>query len=55
MVIRVFSVETIKLTFEDGKTTLVITDDVGEVQGAEERYKKSQKGWTKIIKGVRGD
>jgi len=48
-----FSVVTDTLTFENGKTTLVITDDVGEGQGAEERYKKSQKGWTKIIKGLR--
>lgn len=48
-----FSVVTDSLSYEDGKTTLTITDDVGEGAGAEERFKKSQKGWTKIIKGLR--
>jgi uncharacterized protein YndB with AHSA1/START domain len=48
-----FSVVTDTLSFENGKTTLEITDDVGQGEGAEERYKKSQKGWTKIIKGLR--
>jgi uncharacterized protein YndB with AHSA1/START domain len=48
-----FSVVTDSLSYEDGKTTLVITDDVGQGTGAEERFKKSQKGWTKIIKGLR--
>jgi len=48
-----FSVVTDSLSYEDGKTTLVITDDVGQGEGAEERFKKSQKGWTKIIKGLR--
>lgn len=48
-----FSVVTDSLSYEDGKTTLTITDDVGEGAGAEERFKKSHKGWTKIIKGLR--
>lgn len=48
-----FSVVTDLLSYEDGKTTLIITDDVGQGTGAEERFKKSQKGWTKIIKGLR--
>lgn len=48
-----FSVVTDSLSYEDGKTTLTITDDVGQGEGAEERFKKSQKGWTKIIKGLR--
>lgn len=48
-----FSVVTDSLSYEDGKTTLTITDDVGAGAGAEERFKKSQKGWTKIIKGLR--
>ncbi|MBA4852566.1 SRPBCC domain-containing protein [Emticicia sp. BO119] len=48
-----FSVVTDTLSFEDSKTTLTITDDVGQGEGAEERYKKSQKGWTRIIKGLR--
>ena len=48
-----FSIVTDTLSFEDGKTTLIITDDVGQGAGAEERFKKSQKGWTKIIKGLR--
>ncbi len=48
-----FSVVTDTLSYENDKTTLIITDDVGEGPGAEERYKKSQKGWTKIVKGLR--
>ncbi|GAB3522704.1 SRPBCC family protein [Emticicia fontis] len=48
-----FSVVTDTLSYEDGKTTLIVTDDVGQGVGAEERFKKSQKGWTKIIKGLR--
>jgi uncharacterized protein YndB with AHSA1/START domain len=48
-----FSIVTDTLSYENGKTTLIITDDVGQGEGAEERYKKSQKGWTKIIKGLR--
>lgn len=48
-----FSVVTDTLSYEDGKTTLTITDNVGQGTGAEERFRKSQKGWTKIIKGLR--
>ncbi|MEO5776580.1 MAG: SRPBCC domain-containing protein [Flavobacterium sp.] len=41
------------LEYKDGKTTLSITDDVGKEEGAEKRYKKSVKGWDKILKGLK--
>ncbi len=48
-----FSVVTDKLTPENGKTRLTITDDVGLSEGAEKRYEKSQKGWDKILNGLK--
>ncbi|HLA56588.1 MAG TPA: SRPBCC domain-containing protein [Flavobacterium sp.] len=47
-----FSRVTDKLVFENGKTTLEITDDVGQGEGAEKRFKRSQKGWDKILNGL---
>lgn len=47
------SIVTDKLTFEKGTTTLTITDDVGQTEGAEKRFKKSNKGWDKILKGLK--
>lgn len=41
------------LTYENGITTLTITDDVGQGEGAEERYEKSEKGWDKVLKGLK--
>lgn len=41
------------LTFENGKTILSITDDVGAAEGAEKRYKRSVIGWDKILKGLK--
>ena len=41
------------LTFNDGWTTLEITDDVGTEEGAEKRYARSQKGWEKVLKGLK--
>jgi len=47
------STVTDELTYKNGKTTLSVTDNVGEGDGAEERYKKSKKGWDKILKGLK--
>lgn len=47
------SVVTDRLTNVNGKTVLHITDDVGSAEGAEKRYKKSQKGWNKILNGLK--
>ncbi len=48
-----FSTVTDTLTFADGKTTLSITDDVGQGDGAEKRFKRSEKGWDKVLKGLK--
>lgn len=47
------STVTDELIFKNGKTTLSITDDVGQSEGAEDRYTKSQKGWDKVLKGLK--
>ncbi|MEO7215648.1 SRPBCC domain-containing protein [Mucilaginibacter sp.] len=47
------STVTDKLTYQNGETTLSITDDVGEGDDAEKRYKRSKKGWDKILKGLK--
>ena len=47
------STVTDELIYENGKTTVSITDDVGQGEGAEKRYKKSVKGWDKILKGLK--
>lgn len=41
------------LTYKDGVTTLSITDDVGKGEGAEKRYRKSVKGWGKMLKDLK--
>lgn len=48
-----FSTVTDELTYANGITTLSITDDVGQGGGAEERYERSEKGWDKILKGLK--
>jgi uncharacterized protein YndB with AHSA1/START domain len=48
-----FSMITDELMYEDGLTILTITDDVGYGKGAEQRYKRSVKGWDKILKGLK--
>ncbi len=47
------SIVTDKLTYENGITTLTINDDVGQTEGAEKRFKKSNKGWDKILNGLK--
>lgn len=50
---KTHSTVTDELTYNNGITTLSITDDVGQGEGAEKRYKKSVKGWNKILKGLK--
>lgn len=47
------STVTDKLTYTDGITTLSITDDVGQGEGAEKRYERSIKGWDKVLNGLK--
>ncbi len=48
-----FSTVTDTLIYQDGKTILSITDDVGAGKYAQERYAKSEKGWDKILIGLK--
>jgi uncharacterized protein YndB with AHSA1/START domain len=48
-----FSTVTDELTEKDGETVLSVSDEVGQGPGAEKRYKKSQRGWDKILKGLK--
>jgi uncharacterized protein YndB with AHSA1/START domain len=48
-----FSIVTDTLTFNNGETTVSITDDVGQSEGAEKRFKRSEKGWDKILIGLK--
>jgi uncharacterized protein YndB with AHSA1/START domain len=47
------STVTDELSYKDGVTTLSITDDVGDGEGAEERLGKSEKGWDKVLTGLK--
>ncbi|MBL0033921.1 MAG: SRPBCC domain-containing protein [Bacteroidetes bacterium] len=47
------STVTDQLTYENGKTRLSISDDVGQGEGAEERYERSVKGWDKVLSGLK--
>lgn len=42
-----------QLEESNGLTTLTITDNVGDGEGAESRYARSQKGWDKILSGLK--
>ena len=48
-----FSTVTDELTYANGQTTLSITDDVGQGEGAEKRFNRSQKGWDKVLTGLK--
>ncbi|GAB4034537.1 SRPBCC family protein [Spirosoma jeollabukense] len=48
-----FSIVTDELTYENGQTILSITDKVGQGEGAQERYDRSEKGWDKILEGLK--
>lgn len=41
------------LTYENGQTLLTITDDVGDAPGADKRLARSEKGWEKILAGLK--
>lgn len=47
------STVTEELTYANGATNLTITDNVGAGKGAEKRYRRSEKGWDKILKGLK--
>ena len=48
-----FSTVTDELSYDGHVTTLTISDDVSDGDGAEKRYKRSVKGWDKILKGLK--
>lgn len=48
-----FSTVTDELTYENGETVVSISDDVGQGKGAKERYERSEKGWDKILEGLK--
>ncbi len=41
------------LTYENGQTLVSITDDVGDAPGAEKRLARSDRGWEKILAGLK--
>ena len=41
------------LTYQNGETLVSITDDVGDGDGAKKRFSRSQKGWDKILLGLK--
>ncbi|MEO8172018.1 MAG: SRPBCC domain-containing protein, partial [Sediminibacterium sp.] len=47
------STVTDELVFKNGKTVLSIADNVGSGHDAEKRYKRSLKGWEKVLKGLK--
>lgn len=48
-----FSTVTDVLTYSNGETTVSVSDDVGKAEGAEKRFKRSEKGWEKVLKGLK--
>jgi uncharacterized protein YndB with AHSA1/START domain len=48
-----FSTVTDSIKFENGETVLSVSDNVGSGQGAVKRYLRSQKGWDKVLKGLK--
>jgi uncharacterized protein YndB with AHSA1/START domain len=47
------SIVTETLSEENGMTLLTISDDVGSEPGAKERFEKSEKGWDKVLTGLK--
>ena len=47
------STVTDELEYKNGKTVLSIADNVGTGPDAEKRYKRSVKGWEKVLKGLK--
>jgi len=50
---KTFSFVTDKLNYSNGGTVLEITDDVGAGEGAEKRKARSEKGWDKVLAGLK--
>lgn len=48
-----FSTVTDELYYANGQTTLYITDDVGQGEGAEKRYERSMDGWDEVLEGLK--
>ena len=48
-----YSMVTDRLRFENGETILSISDNVGQGEGAVQRYQRSEKGWDKVLKGLK--
>ncbi len=48
-----FSTINDKLISDNGKTILKISDDMGSGERAEKRYKRSLKGWDKVLKSLK--
>lgn len=47
------SIVQIELKEDAGKTLVSVSDDVGQGAGAESRYNRSVKGWSKILNGLK--
>lgn len=47
------SLVTDQLSYANGVTTVTVSDNVGSGTDAEKRYKKSVKGWRKVLKGLK--
>jgi len=47
------SLVTDELSYANDKTVLSITDDVGGEEGAEKRKARSEKGWDKVLGGLK--
>jgi uncharacterized protein YndB with AHSA1/START domain len=47
------SLVTEELREQNGQTLLTVTDDVGDTDGAKKRFKRSSKGWDKILRGLK--
>jgi hypothetical protein len=39
--------------YANGVTTLTVTDDVGQGEGAQKRYARSQKGRDRVLRGLK--
>jgi uncharacterized protein YndB with AHSA1/START domain len=50
---KTFSTITEVLTYKSGKTTLSVTDHVGEGEGFEKRYKRSDRSWDKVLRRLK--
>jgi uncharacterized protein YndB with AHSA1/START domain len=47
------SIVQIELGEDAGRTLVSVSDDVGQGEGAEQRYNRSVKGWAKILSGLK--